>query len=511
MINNLIAVLSVDGYKTSHIFMDAPGTTEKYYTWTPRSNKYLPEVDKVVVFNIQGFIKKWVIKFWNENFFSLDKEFVVSEYKKYIKPYLFAEDVYIQHIEELHDLGYLPLEICAMEEGTLCDIRNPCLTFRNTNPKFAWVAGYLENIISTCLWQPMTVASIARKYKQIFTKYAIETTGSSDFVQFQGHDFSYRGLMSGIDAIQESGAAHLTSFVGTDLIPAIPYLVEYYNADLNNEIVGCSVPASEHSVACTYGPDEEEEYVRHLIQDVYPKGFVSIVSDTWDLWNLVTVILPKYKDIIMNRDGRVVIRPDSGNPADILCGSLRWTNEFVNFDNWKSSEAEDNRTVEEKGLIELLWDIFGGTKTEQGFKVLDSHIGAIYGDSITLELAEEICERLKAKGFASINWVAGIGSWSYLGKLSRDSMGYALKETAIVKNGVDKPVWKDPVTDDGTKKSARGRVVVVQDGDKQVLIDGLTKEDLGKYESANLLKPVFKDGVLLRETNLTEIRANLTK
>ena len=391
MNNPIISILCCDGYKIGHIDQDAPGTTEKYYTWTPRSNKYLPEVDKVVMFNIQGFVKKWVIKFWNENFFSLDKEFVVSEYKKYIKPYLFAENVYIQHIEELHDLGYLPLEICAMEEGTLCDIRNPCLTFRNTNPKFAWVAGYLENIISTCLWQPMTVASIARKYKQIFTKYAIETTGSDDFVKFQGHDFSYRGLLSGIDAIQESGAAHLTSFVGTDTIPAIPYLCDYYNADVTKELVGCSVPASEHSVACTYGPDEEEEYVRHLIQDVYPKGFVSIVSDTWDFWNLVTVILPKYKDIIMNRDGRVVIRPDSGNPADILCGKPS----FID--------------AEAKGLIELLWDTFGGTTTEQGYKVLDSHIGAIYGDSITLELAEEICERLKAKGFASINWVAGIG------------------------------------------------------------------------------------------------------
>lgn len=494
MINTLISVLACDGYKTSHIFMDAPGTTEKYYTWTPRSNKFLPEVDKVVVFNIQGMIKKWLIDFWNANFFHLNKEHVVAEYKKYIGAYLFNPNVDTKHIEALHDLGYLPLEICAMEEGTLCDIRMPCVTFRNTHPDFAWVAGYMEDIISTCLWQPMTVASIARKYKQLLDAYALETVGNTDFTQFQGHDFSYRGLMAGLDAVQESGAAHLTSFVGTDTIPAIPYLCEYYGADVSKELVGCSVPASEHSVACTYGPDEEDEYVRHLIQDVYPNGFVSIVSDTWDLWNLVTVILPKYKDVIMARDGKVVIRPDSGNPADILCGT-------------KDMESGNYMP----GLIELLWDTFGGTVTDQGYKVLDSHVGAIYGDSITLDIAKEICERLKAKGFASINWVAGIGSWSYLGKLSRDSLGFAMKETAIIKNGVDIPVWKDPITDDGTKKSARGRVVVVQDGDKQVLIDGLTKEDLGKYESANLLKPVFKDGVLLRETNLTEIRANLTK
>ena len=408
MNNPIVSILCADGYKISHIHMDAPGTTEKYYTWTPRSNKYLPEVDKVVVFNIQGMIKKWFIQFWNENFFNLDKQFVIDEYKKYIKPYLFAQDVYTDHISELHDLGYLPLEIYAMEEGTLCDIRIPCVVFRNTDSKFAWLAGYCENIISTCLWQPMTVASIARKYKQLFTKYAIETTGSDDFVKFQGHDFSYRGLMPGLDACQESGGAHLTSFVGTDVIPAIPYLVEYYGADLVNEIVGCSVPASEHSVACTYGPDEEDEYVRHLIQDVYPNGFVSMVSDTWDLWNLVTVILPKYKDIIMSRDGKVVIRPDSGNPADILCGDPTL---------YDGSPAQ-------YGLIELLWETFGGVTTEQGYKVLDSHIGAIYGDSITLELAEEICERLKAKGFASINWVAGIGSWSYLGRLSRDSNGF---------------------------------------------------------------------------------------
>lgn len=509
MINSLIAILACDGYKLGHHDQDAPGTTEKYYTWTPRSNKYLPDVDKVVVFNIQGFVKKWLIEFWNQNFFHLDKKFVVAEYKKYISAYTFSADVDTKHIEALHDLGYLPLEVCAMEEGTLCDTRNPCVTFRNTLPEFAWVAGYLEDIISTSLWQPMTVASIARKYKQLFDRFAMDTVGNTDFTQFQGHDFSYRGLMSGIDAIQESGAAHLTSFVGTDTIPAIPYLCDYYNADVTKELVGCSVPASEHSVACTYGPDQEDEYVRHLIQDVYPNGFVSIVSDTWDLWNLVTVILPKYKDIIMARDGRVVIRPDSGNPADILCGTdIVDTLCPEDFDD--HVEANPNRSAEQKGLIELLWDTFGGTVTEQGYKVLDPHVGAIYGDSITLELAEEICERLKAKGFASINWVAGIGSYSYLGKLSRDSLGFAMKETAIVKNGVDTPVWKDPITDDGTKKSARGRVVVIQNGDKQVLIDGLTKDELPKYDAVNLLKPVFKDGVLLRETTLSEIRTNLS-
>jgi nicotinamide phosphoribosyltransferase len=543
MNNKLLAVLACDGYKIGHKDQDAPGVENKYYTWTPRSNKYLPEVEKVVVFGVQGFIKIHLLQFFNENFFELDKEYVVFEYKRILKSYLFKEEIDTTHIEELHDLGYLPLKIKAIKEGIRVPIRTPVLTVEVTNGKFAWLGGYIEDILSTSLWQPMTVASIAYEYKKLFKEFAMETVGNTEFCKFQGHDFSYRGLMAGLDAIQASGSAWLPLFVGTDNIPSIPYMENVYGADSSKEIIGCSVPASEHSVAETYMefdddgnliPGWEDEYLRRLIVDIYPTGIVSIVADTIDLFELITVKLVALKEIIMARDGKTVIRPDSGNPADILCGYVikklnnplngdadkyylpfdRWTDDgfnayqttdgkVYNFDHKELSIAET------KGVVELLWEIFGGTINAKGYKELDSHIGTIYGDSITISLAREICKRLKAKGFASTNWVAGVGSYSLLGQLSRDSLGFALKETSITRNGKEIAVFKDPKTDDGTKKSAKGRVVVVPspigDGSMRT-IDNLTKEQEEKVGAFNLLQTVFEDGVLPAETTLADIR-----
>lgn len=510
--NPLISILACDGYKVGHYEQDALGVQKKYFTWTPRSNKYLPQVDKVAVFNIQGMIQKHLVEFFDNYFFYLPKEDVVNEYKRVLSKYLFkkSEDISTGHIEKLHDLGYLPLEIKALEEGTLSNIHVPIFTIENTIDDFYWLAGYTEDILSTSSWQPMTVASIAYQYKKLFKKYAFETVGNAEFCNFQGHDFSYRGLMAGIDAAQESGAAWATSFYGSDSIPAFNYLENYYNADAEKEIIICSVPASEHSVACTYGPEGEDEYLRRLIQDVYPSGIVSIVSDTWDLFDLITNKLSALKDIIMSRDGKVVIRPDSGNPADILCGSWKFDSDWEGpYDvAIKIDKRIQNRTPEEKGVIELLWDIFGGTVNSKGYKELDSHIGTIYGDSITLELAEEICDRLKEKGFASTNWVAGVGSWSLLGQLSRDSLGFALKETSIVKNNQEIAVFKDPKTDDGTKKSQRGRVVVLENENGTYFIDGLNSEQEAAYTD-NLLKQVFYNGKLTRETSLNQIREKI--
>jgi nicotinamide phosphoribosyltransferase len=200
-----------------------------------------------------------------------------------------------------------------------------------------------------------------------------------------------RGMAS-LDASKASGAGHLLSFVGTDTIPAIFYHEEFYNANVEKELVGTSISATEHSVMCSYGQTDEFELFKHLMTDVYPTGFFSVVSDTWDFWKVVGEYLPALKETILNRDGRVVIRPDSGDPVDIVCGT------------------PDGKTeLERKGLIEALWDIFGGTVSEQGYKVLDTHIGAIYGDSMNLERITQICEKLKAKGFASTNIVFGIG------------------------------------------------------------------------------------------------------
>ena len=315
--------------------------------------------------------------------------------------------------------------------------------------------------------------------------------------------------MSSEQSGMASGMGHLTSFQGTDTIPAIFGVNKYYHAPLDFT-TGASISATEHSVMCSYGQADELELFKHLLVDVYPTGLFSVVSDTWDFWKVVTEYLPALKDIIMTRDGKLVVRPDSGDPVDIVTGT-----------------KVNGTTPEEKGLIECLWDTFGGTVNEQGYKVLDSHIGAIYGDSINLERATAISKRLEAKGFATTNIVFGIGSFSYQYH-TRDTFGFAVKATAATVNDEERMLFKDPKTDDGTKRSQRGRIVVARktdilaenpDFDFSTLTGDQSNNNLlwkdGLYEAEayysnwNALRPVFEDGQLLVDDSLLEIRERL--
>ncbi len=270
---NLHAALLCDFYKISHREQYPEKTEIIYSTWTPRSARYLPDTDKVVAFGFQGFIKEYLIDFFNDNFFNKNKSKIVSEYSRIIKFTLGVQSPETQHIEDLHDLGYLPLKIKALKEGTLVPIRVPMMTIQNTNPKFFWLTNYIETLVSCELWQSSTSATIAYKYRKILDRYAIETTGSTNGVEFQGHDFSMRG-MGGVNAAAKSGSGHLLSFVGTDAIPAIMYLEEYYGANVENELVGCSVPATEHSVMCAGGDQNEFDTYKRLVNEVYPSGIV---------------------------------------------------------------------------------------------------------------------------------------------------------------------------------------------------------------------------------------------
>jgi nicotinamide phosphoribosyltransferase len=326
----------------------------------------------------------------------------------------------------------------------------------------------------------MTAATIAHTYKKLLTKYAQATGASLDFVQWQGHDFSYRGMM-GHDAAMKSGAAHLLSFNGTDSIPAILYLKKHYGANF----VGGSVPATEHSVMCSGGKESEIDTFKRLINEIYPSGIVSIVSDTWDYWKVLTEYAPSLKTDIMNRNGKVVFRPDSGDPVKIICGD---------------DEALQG-TPEHKGSIEVLWDVFGGTVNDKGYKELDSHVGLIYGDSITLERANSILEGLKSKGFASSNVVFGIGSFTYQYN-TRDTFGFAMKATYVEFDGVGTAIFKDPKTDNGAKKSAKGLLRVNEDL-------SLTDELDWNGQSQGLLQIVFQNGEAKNIQTLEEIKAHL--
>ncbi|MEP0213660.1 MAG: nicotinate phosphoribosyltransferase [Cellulophaga sp.] len=475
-------LLYTDGYKVDHRRQYPEGTTLVYSNWTPRKSR-IDAIEEVVFFGLQYFIKKYIIEEFNTNFFNKPKKEIAEKYSRRINNYLGPNSVGIKHIEDLHDLGYLPMVIKALPEGSSVPIRVPMMTMYNTLPEFFWLTNYFETILSTTIWMPCTSATIAKQYRGILDKYAEETSTVPEFVDWQGHDFSMRGI-AGMEASVMSASAHLLSFSGTDTIPAIDFLEEYYNANSDTELVGGSVAATEHSVMCMGTNTGEEETFKRLITEVYPNGIVSIVSDTWDLWKVLTEYLPNLKDEVLARDGKVVIRPDSGDPADIICGNP----------NGKTEE-------EKKGVIELLWEIFGGKTNSKGYKELDPHIGAIYGDSITTERATNICERLKQKGFASTNVVLGIGSFTYQYN-TRDTFGFAMKATYGEVNGEGREIFKDPITDDGTKKSAKGLLKIEKENGTYKLVDQVNWEQ----EKTGELKEVFKDGKLLIDDSLQDIR-----
>lgn len=467
----ILPVLYKDFYKTDHRRQYPKGTTLIYSNLTPRGSR-IEGVDRVVVFGIQYFIKDYLIRRFNEGFFKQPKEKVMAQYKRRMDTALGPNAFPIDHIAALHDLGYLPIRIKAMPEGSLCSLRVPFLTIHNTKPEFFWLTNFIETVMSSVIWGAVNSATIANEYRKILTRYAWVTNGSTDFVQWQGHDFSMRGMF-GLEAGIISGMGHLTSFTGTDTIPAIDALEAFYNADAEKELIGGSVPATEHSVMCMGGSESELDTYRRLLTEVYPSGIVSIVSDTWDYWHVFDNILPALKEEILARNGKLVVRPDSGDPVKV--------------------------TIES---IERLWDLFGGTITDMGYKQLDSHVGIIYGDSITIERCKAICEGLKKKGFASTNMVLGIGSYTYQYN-TRDTLGFAMKSTYGEVDGKGFEIFKAPKTDSGIKNSAKGLLRVNK--------DGTLSECVSWSEEGGLLETVFLDGKLVKEYSLSEIRDRIKK
>ncbi len=471
----------IDGYKLDHRRQYPSDTRRVYSNWTPRSSRIAGQ-DRVVFFGLQALIDKYFVEAMDTQFFSRPCEEVCGSYLKRVNSYLGPNQIGIEHLRSLHTLGFLPLEFRALPEGTLCPLRVPMLTVENTHEHFAWLVNYFETLISAVLWMPCTSATTAYRLRKLLNNAAATTGGDPAFVDWQGHDFSMRG-MAGPEAACLSGAGHLLSFTGTDTIPAIEFIERHYEGD--NGLIGASVAATEHSVMSAGGERSERDTFEHIL-NLYPGGIVSIVSDTWDLWNVLTSILPSLKTRIMARDGKLVIRPDSGDPALIICG-----------DPSKDGPAR-------KGVVELLWDVFGGSLTKTGHRQLDPHVGVIYGDAITYERAEAICTRLAAKGFASTNMVFGVGSYSYQ-YVTRDTYGFAMKATWADVGGTARNLFKRPVTDSGTKFSATGRLAVIEANGKLSVIECATPEQ----EAASVLTPVWRDGHFVRRSSFAEVRRRL--
>lgn len=528
--------LLLDSYKVGHFAQYPEGTELVYSNLTARSAHHanMPASfdNKVVFVGLQAFILETLIEAWNTGFFNRPKDVVLAEYKRRTDTFLGPDSVTVDHIAALHDLGYLPLCIKALPEGSRVDIKVPFLTVYNTLPAFFWLTNYIETIMSNELWKICTVATITYEYRRILNKY-VELTGSApEFADWQIHDFSMRG-MSGYQDAAKSGAGHLFVSRGTDTLPAVDYLEQYYGADVEKELVAGSVPATEHSVMCMGGLEDEVETFRRLINDVYPTGIVSIVSDTWDFWNVITNTAAVLKEDILARkenalgQAKVVFRPDSGDPVKIIAGlkvrsvgnlwredgdaydiedaydAISVDGKYYEFTASNIDQLELGREVPEhvvKGAVECLYDIFGGDVTDKGYKTLNQRVGLIYGDSITLKRAEEILKRLADKGFSAGNIVFGVGSYTYQ-YITRDTFGMVMKATYGVVNGVGRELFKDPATGDGVKKSAKGLLSVGYEDGKFVLYD--QQNEFG--ESYGLLEQVFYNGVLTKQTTFAEI------
>lgn len=512
------ALSAIDFYKADHRSQYPTGTELVYSNFTPRSarlGKMIADYfdNKVVVWGIQGMIKGLLIELWDKSFFQQPQAKVVAHYKRRMDTSLGPDKISMEHIIALHDLGYLPIEIKALPEGSLCPINMPVLTIKNTIDEFFWLTNYLESSMSSCLWKYMTSATIALQYRRILNHWCEITGGTAGFVPFQAHDFSFRGT-SGIEDAIMCGSGHLLSFTGSDTVLAIDFLEDYYGADCEKEFIAGSVPATEHSVMCMGGEDDERGTYLRLLTELYPSGFVSIVSDTWDYWHVITETVPSLKAEILAREGKFVVRPDSGDPVRIICGYNE--DELVRTEDGKvyrhnlqeiagvSTGLVEITEAEAKGSIQCLWDTFGGTITANTYKTLDSHIGLIYGDSITMERAEQIFTRLAAKGFSSDNVVFGVGSFTYE-YVTRDTLGFAMKATAGVVNGQPRDIFKSPKTDKGDKRSAKGLLSMHINSNGYHLLQQCTPE----VEQTGELKTVFLNGQLTHETTLAEVRKRL--
>lgn len=387
----LNTLLGTDAYKLDHRRQYPDGTEYVYSNLTARSSR-LDGVDATVFFGLTAVLEAITEEY--SVFFSLtldELDEVLARYEAFNTGVLGPNDIGSDHFRALWEVGYLPLEVRALPEGQVTPIGVPYFTIVNTLPDFFWLTNYLETRISADVWLPITSATIAWRLREMLDDQAARA-GTPEAVDFQAHDFSYRGLEN-TRAAALSGAGHLLSFTGSDTLPASLLAMDTYGEDTPP---GLSVPATEHAVMMAGGQAGEFDTFARLL-DLYPSGILSVVSDTFSLWDVLTDFLPRLKDQILARDGKLVIRPDSGDPELILCGDPDADPDEPYYDERR------------RGVITILAETFGTVDNENGYAELDPHIGVIYGDSITYERAQSICENLARQGYSPTIPVFGVG------------------------------------------------------------------------------------------------------
>lgn len=485
---NTNPMLLIDFYKAVHAEMLPEKITKSVSYFTPRMSR-VNRWDSVVMFGLQGFIKTYLIDYFNEWFFNRPFAEVIGEYKRIMDASLGENAYKIEKIEQLRKLGYLPIEIVALPEGTIVPMHVPMFGITNTHKDFAWLPQSLESLISAESWHPMIAATVGYTYRQIVNYYYDLTCDDETSRAKALGAFDFRGEECTDSAIK-AGAGWCLSFLNTATVPTIPYLEKNYKCDCTKEPVAFGSPSTEHSVMCSnFAVDGDEiTLLRRLLTEIYPNTSFSAVLDSYDYWNVIDNILPQLKPEILAHNGCMLMRGDSGDCVEVV-----------------------TKTVFK------LWEEFGGTTNSKGYKVLNPHVKAIYGDSITVQRCEQIYKILMENGFACSNVALGVGSFSFqcieedgiLKPFTRDTFSSCIKATYCEID--DKPfqIFKNP-KDGGFKKSQKGCCVVVKGSDdKLIYVDGRTWEEAhvsGEDAKVNLLQPIFKDGQLIKEQSLAEIR-----
>lgn len=479
-------LLLLDYYKTTHHEQYPKGLTRLVSYFTPRTSR-LPGENEVVFFGLQAFLRTYLQDYMQKNFFDLPLEEVIQSYSRVLDNTL-GEDAYDkQKIADLHNLGYLPLRIRAIAEGSWVPMQVPCIEIANTHPDFAWLVNTIESLMSAEMWHPMVSATVGALYRDIVDKaYNISVDDDTPHARALS-DFSFRGQES-LQSAMKSSAGFCLSFLNTATVPAINFLEQNYFCDCRNEDVAFGLISTEHSAMCSnYAIDGNEfDFVRRLLTEIYPNHSFAMVSDSYDYWNMVDEILPLLKSEILSHNGTLFVRGDSGDPVDIVTQT-----------------------------VPRLWKTFGGTVNAKGYRVLDSHIRVSYGDSITLTRAREIYRRLIADGFAANNVSLGVGSFSMqcmegtdgtLYPFTRDTFGIAVKSTYGEVGDRKFPIFKSPKTDTGHfKKSQYGMCRVFQsDSGKLTYEDGYDFDHVD--EDGNLLQTVFENGTLYNVQSLSDVR-----
>lgn len=533
---------SCDYYKLGHMTMDVPGVKTVVSTWTPRHHYHdNPQNDYTVAFGAQWAVQRFFIEYF-EDFFDGDFEFYVEDFERIVRPSFNSEylDTVIEAWRDLHELGYLPIAVWAVPEGFLLKDGVPMAMMYNTDRRFGWLPQFLEDLWSNSMWLPSTSATTSYYRRKAAMPYFEQYSDTPNAVRRLCGDFSLRGMTS-MEAGAISGAGHALSFDRTATIPANSLLRQYYSAVFtNNEAPLYGLPSLEHSVVekgvayfkqkiaagedieywnyIKKGFDENWEinliaemcFILYMLKEVQQTGNFTYVADTYDFWGIIGKVLPTIAYEILSRDGKFIVRPDSGDPVRVILGRGLYTPKAQAPVFCKNEKLYGSYT-EQIGALESLSQTFGYTLNNVGMKILNPHIGLIYGDAITAERQEDILRGITERGWAPENITLGIGAYTFQ-YATRDTRGFAIKATACDIEGIGEiPIFKQPKTD-MSKSSQRGAVAIRHsDIDVNVITgyrDGLTIEDA---VSDTIMKQIFLDGKTMNKENLDLIRLRLWK